>query len=466
MTQDRNKKLAKDIVIYGIGNIGSKLLTFLLIPFLTFFIERGEMGYYDLAVTTIMLLLPVLTLQMREPLFRFLINNDDDTYRKNILSTTFFIESGIFLLILISSLIIPLFFQIRYISLIIISIYVYCFYELYLQVVRVVYSATKFMIMGLITSFLTVTLCILLLFLMDMSIEALFIGNILSRVISMIIIELPKRKFIKNLSVKHIRKANIKEIFNYSLPMLAAAIAFGVITSCGKFIVKEYLGLEDNGDFAVSEKYTTIILILGLTFYQAWQVTAVKNFREEGSSAFFSDVFNKYAILLSLIVVCISFGIRSFDFILVEEKYHQSIDLIFVYGAGVMFYCYAMFQEIVFQCTKQTSKILYSILSCAVIAPVISIFLIKEYGLMGNVAAICFSYAYLFIFRYFQTRKILHIRFGRGFIYSFLVLVGCGVLFYGVHNRFLDYSVLAISAVTLLLYFIYMRKKYLRKAVN
>ena len=463
MKQERNKTLAKDIVIYGIGNVGSRLLTFMLIPFLTFFVERGETGYYDLALTAVLLLLPITTLQMREPIFRFLINNNSDTYRKNILSTAFFIESGIFALILIISLSLPLFLHIRHYYLIIISIYIYSFYELYMQVVRVLYSSTKYMILGLITSFLTVALSVLFFFMLDRSIEGLFIGNILSRIISMAAIELPECRFFKSLSIKHIRKDSIKEILRYSLPLLITALIFGIMSSSGKYIVSYFSGLEDNGDLAISEKYTTIILILGLTFYQAWQVTAVKNFQKEGSSVFFSEVFNKYAILLSLLVVCISFGIRSFDFILVNEKYYRSIDLIFLYGTAIMFYCFAIFYEIVFQCTKQTYKILYPVLTCALITPTISVILIKEFGLMGNVAAICISYVYLFLFRYFQTKKILHIRFDKGLYASILLLVVSGFLFYGIHSKILDYAVMTISAISLLIYSLYMKKRYLKK---
>ena len=403
---------------------------------------------------------------MREPIFRFLVNNDDETYRKSILSTSFFIESGIFALIFIISLFLPFFFHIQHYHLIIISIYIYSFYELYMQVVRVLYSSTKFMIMGITTSFLTVTLSILFFFLMNRSIEGLFVGNILSRIISMAIIELPERKFFKSLSIKHIKRIHIKEILSYSLPMLIAALVYGTMSSCGKYIVSYYFEFADNGDLAISEKYTTIILVLGLTFYQAWQVTAVKNFRGEGSSAFFSEVFNKYAILLSLIVICISFGIRSFDFILIDEKYHQSLDLIFLYGTAIMFYCFAIFYEIVFQCTKQMSKILLPLLTCAVITPAISVILIKEFGIMGNVSAICISYAYLFIFRYFQTRKVLHIKLGKGLYFSILLLATNGFLFYGIHNRYLDYSILTASTISLLLYSFYMKNKYLRKNTN
>ena len=466
MKPDRNKTLAKDIIIYGIGNVGSRFIALLLIPLIAYFESSEEIGYYDIALATILFLLPITTLQMRESTFRLLIDNNNETYRKNILSTTVFLESIVFVAILAISFCIPPFFNIRFFCLIVVSVYVFSFYEIYLQAVRILYSTTKFAYMGIITSFLTVAFTLTLFFVFNKGIEALFIGNILSRLISVAIIELPKRTFLKSLSSKYIKKQYISEIFHYSLPLILTAISFGVITICGRYMVENMLGLQDNGDLALSDKFVTIIFVLGTTFYQAWQVTAVKNYNEKDSAGFFSEVFNKYAIFLSLLVVFISFGMRSFSPLIISDNYPKSVGITYIFATGAMFLCFAQFLEITYQCTKQTSKIIYSVLSCAIITPALSYFLIKNFGLTGNVIALCFAYAYLFVFRYIQTRKTLPIRLNKGFFYSISLLVVCGTLFYYTNNCFLDYSIMTISAVALMCYSIYMRKRYLRKETH
>jgi len=243
--------------------------------------------------------------------------------------------------------------------------------------------------------------------------------------------------------------------------MLVTAVAYCVISLCGKYIVKDFLGEQFNGYLGSLEKYASIIMILGIIFSQAWQETAVKNYREKDSSIFFSKVFNEFAVLLSLLVICISFGLRSFPFVLPVE-YRPHINIIFIYCLGSAFYCFAMFLEITFQCTKQTSKILYSILTCAIITPLLSIFLIKHYGLMGNVTALCISFSYLFFFRHFQTLHILPIKLSKGFFLSMLLLAVSGTLFYTVRNNYLDYSILFVAS-SLLLYFLSVMKKYIKK---
>jgi Polysaccharide biosynthesis protein. len=71
MKNSRNKKFITDILIYGIGNLGSKMITFLLVPLYTYFIKPEEYGYYDLSLNIIFLMIPFVTLQLREGVFRF-----------------------------------------------------------------------------------------------------------------------------------------------------------------------------------------------------------------------------------------------------------------------------------------------------------------------------------------------------------------------------------------------------------
>ena len=458
MKVERNRQLAKDIVIYGIGNLGNKYLLFILFLVLTFFMERDELGYYDISLEAILFLLPIITLQMRESTFRLLIDANDDSYRKHILSTTFCVEGIIFALVLVVALVLPFFFTIRYFHLIILSIYAYSLYEIYSQSVRAVYSSTIFVIISFLNAFFTVTIVLLFFFVFKRDIiESLFIGNIVSRIFAILIIEIPRRGVVRNLSVRFFKKEYLKDIFNYSIPLMWTALAFNVITSPGKFFVNHFLGTEANGILAPAQKYMSILFMLGFSFHQAWQVSAVKNFEKKDSDKFFSEVFNKYAVLLCLFVACISFGLRSFKSILIGPDFYQSIDLIYIYCISAVFYCMALFFETTYQCTKQTSKLLYSIVSCAILSVPLSFILTKYFGLAGMIIALTISYIYLFIFRLFQTKSTLPICLNKDFFLSITLLAVGGVLFYSTNNRIVDYTVLAIATLTLLIYFLNIR---------
>ena len=87
-TTGRGKQFLKSVGIYAVGNIGSKLITFLMIPLYTFFVETSEFGYYDLCLTAVMLLTSFASLQLRDGAFRFLIDSKTDEGKTEVVSAT------------------------------------------------------------------------------------------------------------------------------------------------------------------------------------------------------------------------------------------------------------------------------------------------------------------------------------------------------------------------------------------
>ena len=68
------KKLFNDTIVFAIGNFGSKILTFLLVPLYTSLLTTEQYGTADLITTTVSLLCPVLTLTIYEAILRFALD--------------------------------------------------------------------------------------------------------------------------------------------------------------------------------------------------------------------------------------------------------------------------------------------------------------------------------------------------------------------------------------------------------
>ena len=59
---DKYKKLASNTLIFAIGTFSSKILSFLLMPFVTRMMGTGDYGSADLVQQTVNVLIPVVTL--------------------------------------------------------------------------------------------------------------------------------------------------------------------------------------------------------------------------------------------------------------------------------------------------------------------------------------------------------------------------------------------------------------------
>ena len=88
--------LAKNTLYLTVGQFGTKLLSFFLVPLYTNVLTTEEYGTFDFIIVTISLLIPILSLNICDATLRFCI--DKDTNKCEILSISlyyFFISIGI-----------------------------------------------------------------------------------------------------------------------------------------------------------------------------------------------------------------------------------------------------------------------------------------------------------------------------------------------------------------------------------
>ena len=76
--ESRNKDLIKNTLIFSIGNFGSKLITFFLVPFYTNILTVEEYGIIDLVTTIGTILLPIISLNISEAVMRFSMDKNSD----------------------------------------------------------------------------------------------------------------------------------------------------------------------------------------------------------------------------------------------------------------------------------------------------------------------------------------------------------------------------------------------------
>ena len=451
--------LLKNTMVYGIGNFGSRLIGFLLLPLLTFFLLPEEIGFYDLCLTTIFLIMPVLTIQLREGAFRFLL--DADAFRqKQVLTAVFSILLVLFLSFLVISLILPSFVHIDYYPYIIVALFVYGFYEVYSQTVRGIYSPMAYTVMSIITSLLTFFISIGLLYATNKGISCVFIGNISARAVAMLSIELYYGKILAGIRLRWLDKKTVRDLLRYSYPLLGSALLLALIFSVGKYCIRRYCGLEMNGYFAIAEKFSLILQVAGFSFYQAWQELSITNLKQNKDIDAFSSIFSNFVSILALCVVVISFGLRLFSFMLIKNDYLPGVQYVNIYSIAIFFYCLSCFFEVAYQYSKKTKLLFHSILFTAIIISALSYVLIPTFGVYGMVFASLFSFVCLFIYRYLQTRRLLQIKLNLNFYIALVFLFLSSACFYMQQCVFVDSLILLLSLVLLSYIFLsYLKNK-------
>lgn len=444
---ERSRKFIKDIFIYAIGNLGSKLITFLLVPLYTYFIAPDDFGYYDIALNISFLGIGVLSFQLRDGVFRFLLDNEDDRIRKDIISFTcrFLLRST--LVAFAIGLVCLFFFEIRFLPWIVALTVVFMFYEIYIQVIRGLGRNVYFVYIGILTSFLTAALSCLFIIWLECGVLGIFYANILSRLLSMLVIECKLRILKKYFRYDFSDSQINREIIKYSLPLLPNALCWWILGSSNRLFIDHYLGLGANGIYAVAMKFASILETFSLIIYQAWQETAIKQYESQDRNRFFSSVLYAQMYIFSAFVILAVFMIKWNYGWLVDEDFQESAQYLFPLGISVIFFSLTSFFDMGYQCSKETARNLPGVLFATGVNLLFNFLLVQHWAIWGIVVSSILTYLFLFLYRMVDSRRFFRVKVP---YMGIIPLGGCvmaGIIYYGVTNMYLQMFYISVLMI-------------------
>ena len=427
---NRRKKFIKDFGIYSIGVIGTRLITFLMVPLYTYFVEKpSDYGYYDLCLSICMLLIPLSTLQLREGAFRFLLGNDKSSHAVIVNSVAWLLAKNLVILI-VFSVIAFVVFDIRY--------FWYCFALLFVMTVHEVIAQTcrglgnnkVYVVSNLMNAFCIGVFSVLFVVVAGMGVSGIFISNILSRIVAISVIE-AKVHIFSTLNFRSVNQDIMKEILRYCLPLIPITLCWSFTISSGRFFIKYYQGLDANGIYAVSMRFTMVLQTLSLIFYQTWQESSITQYNSPDRDTFFSKVFNNFLFLLVLLLVGFTFILKVNYFWLVNDVYSESLKYIYpLCIAAVLNALSSAYFELGYQCSKETKRAIPGIFLVFAVNIIFSFLLTPPYGIWGVTFASIISYLVLDIYRYIDTRRYFHITFNSSIILPVVVALFSAIPFY------------------------------------
>ena len=190
MADNRVKAFLNTFSIYAIGTIGAKLIAFALVPLYTFFLAKDDMGYFDLSITLIMLLVPFITFDLRDGAFRFLIDKHSNISHKDVVSYIIRTLTRNSVIVAILSVIGYFYLShLAYYPILVLLLIAFGCYDVMIQVVRGLGHTKLFVTIGVINALLILVLSLFFLMVPRWGVLSIFLANLISRIISLGIIE-------------------------------------------------------------------------------------------------------------------------------------------------------------------------------------------------------------------------------------------------------------------------------------
>lgn len=455
----RYEKLAKNSVIFAIGNFGSKFITIFMLPFYTSFLSQEEYGQIDIIITSISLLLPIFTVSIVEAIVRFSLEQKNYNYRDVLSNSIFIIILGIIILISLYPFISKISFLKEYILLFYIIFAMQAIHTSIKQFARSINLTKVFMLSDMLYSFLFVFFNIIFIYLFKMGVPGYFLSMILAYVIDILFLSL-KTKVYKYINIRSLDKNKMKVMIIYCIPLIPNTIMWWVMNISDRYFITYYVGLGATGLYAVANKFPAIIANIQGVFFNAWQISAIEEYDKSKRDEFYSNIFIIFFFIMIIISSLYLIFNKLIVKILVSNDFYSSSEFAPILVLGVVFLSFSSFVGTNYVAMKQTKGAFYTSLTGAVTNIILNFLLIPKFGLYGASVATMLSFMMMWIFRIYDTRKIVRINYP-----VFKILITLILIFIQLFVGYLKISLYlsSIINITILSLIIYIGLDYIKE---
>ena len=412
------KKLLSGSMVYFVGNALTQLISLLLMRFVTGNITPEEYGFFNLVTTVSNLAIPFVTLQISDAVFKFVLKAEGEDDKKQYFSICFIVSAISVALIYIIVFGISFFYNIPHTFLVASYVASHALISIYHKITRSLGKNQVLVVGNLIRTFIFLLLEIVLISTLDMGVEALLLAHIISICLGLIYSEV-RVHALKYFNFKSARFASVIAMLKFSIPLIPNAVFWWLTSSVNSVIVSFRLGMDVNGIYSVSSKFTSVLSMVTGVLNMSWQDTAIADYGNEGFADFLTKTFNSFVkLIFSAIVVLIPFVALVLPY-MIAPTYYDAIQfapfLLIAAGISAM----SGFMAQIFTGKGKTQTILITSLFGMIANIALILLLVDSIGLWAAVLGTLAADSVLFGIRIFLTRK----EFAKGIAYGHFIIL-------------------------------------------
>ena len=410
----RESALVKNTAVLSFGALCTKGIMFIMTPLITRWVSTSDYGTFDLVLSYVTLLVPILTLASGEAVFRFLLDARDNVSKKTIISTAFTIN--IIGIVFAACACCVFVFTSNGNAVVISAMFCYLIVEILFSFCQMTLRGMKrlkdYTLSGIIFVVGLSVGVLYFVFFNRLGLIGLFCAYITGDMVS-IPFMIFQSKMWRYIDVKAIDFSCGKKIVSYSAPMLPNSISWWIVGVSDRTIVSLYLGTSMNAVLAVAHKIPNLCQTLFNVFHYSWQQSATESMNDADRDAYYSNTMNNMLkVVISICIVVLSFNYWFFK-LLFSEEYLCGSYQVPIMVCAIVFSMLAQFIGGIYVAQKQSKKNGGTTVIAAVANVVCHIMLVRLIGLYAASLSTLVAYALLFAIRYVDIRKICELKFNK-----------------------------------------------------
>jgi len=453
---EKPSSVFKHTFFYSAGNLLSRGLNFLLLPFYSHFITTNDFGIYSVIISAVTILSTVINLGFPSIFIKNLSEAETDDERKRIFSNIFLVILSIsvisFLIILIFVKPLGKFlignenYQLEvFLGFLSILIYNLSYYTSSIYITQE--ASRKYVSKTAISAILNFVLNLFFIGYLRAGINGIFISQILS---SVVLIYLSKDGLENYFEFKFDR-ALTKQLIILSLPLFFSGLFSILVEVIDRIFIVKILDEALAGIYSFGYRIALIYNLFILSFKSSWipHFMRLKNLDEDERSKHIGRIFTKLTYISALIILMISlfidelFEFKIFGVNIISTQYQASSEIILIVMLGYFFSLMMTFYSPAPYLTNQTIHFLFADMIAALTNIGLNFILIKTYGIIGaaysTLIAFFFGSVYLFVY----SSRVVKVKYEiKKLILVFLISVIIYLIGKNVNNLFTELTLI------------------------
>lgn len=441
---NRSKYLVKNTILFALNVIGTKLMTFFLVPLYTNALTTAEYGIVDLIVTVVTVFIPLMTFNIAESTMRFSLDCNANTVQILSISLVFAALS------FVSGIIIffPCYFinsLTKYSKL----VYLYCvsesIYQILIYYLRGIEKLGAYAVGNIVRTAMIGCLNIIFLIVLKKGIEGYFLSYIIADTI-VILFSVIEGNVLHQIREFNYNKNLAQKMLRYSIVLVPNSFMWWIINSSDRLMVTSILGSSANGIYAIAYKIPNLVSTLSSIFNQAWTYSAIHEQGSNDEEKFNNVMLFNFIDFLLIITSALILLTKPILKVYVSPAYFESWKYTPYLLIGAFYMALGTFYSTSYSVHKDSRGYLYSGTVGAFVNILLNWLLIPVYGITGAALATCSSYIIVLLFRIYDTRKYIkydlnntHLK--KGSIILFLMLATSFI------DNYIGYILMILEAI-------------------
>lgn len=410
------RKLGKDSLIYGGGDVVGKLIALGTFPVIAAKLSPKAFGALEIINTFIAFSGMFINAGLNNALQRYYWDSNYSEAKTVMVSTGFLTLTIIgivyfFILILSGSVIINTakFLNMSFSwSLLIMALSVAVLSQLvqYVQdVTRLHFSPKNFLAISFLSKVLTAAGALFFVVYLEKNIS----GFLLSQVLVLVTV-LPFALLLikKDLKLKFCVRTS-KELISFGYPFIFAGFAYYLFSTIDRWMLAKMSSIEEVGIYSVAFKFSTLILFVSSAIGQAWSPYAMKiktDFPDK-----FQKFYSDFLILLLFFMLVVGGAVALFSGEIIgsfmDADYYSSSTCLVILSFSVIFQATTQVTAVGISIEKKSFLLSRLVWVTAILNIALNYLLIPKYGSVGASIATAVSYLILSSIYLFYTQKLL-----------------------------------------------------------